>query len=173
VLAGTLVSGHHSPLHYAAVVLWVLGGLLYVVVFWLLATRVRRYSLTPQKFTPDLWILMGGIAIFCVAGAISFSGAAESPAGVVEVSGWALATAWIPVLTAGEVWRIAALGAPRFTPDRWTMVFPLGMYSVCGMLTGGRSAPPGSTTLGNGGLWWRWPRGWWSRPVRLTSPGAG
>lgn len=88
VLAGILVTGHHSPLHYAATVLWVFGGLLYLAILWLLAL------------------------------------------------GWGLATAWIPVLALGEVWRIAALGWPRFSPERWTMVFPLGMYSVCGMVTG-------------------------------------
>ncbi len=136
VLAGALPASHHSPLHYAATVLWLLGGLLYLAIFWLLALRVRRYSLTPEEITPDLWIVMGGLAIFCVAGAISFHGHSGSPAGVLEILGWALATAWIPVLVLGELWRIASLGGPRFTPERWTMVFPLGMYSVCGVLTG-------------------------------------
>ncbi len=136
VLAGTLVTGHHSPLHYAAIVLWVFGGLLYLAIFWLLALRVRRYALAAEEFTPDLWIVMGGLGIFSVAGAISFHGTAGSPVGVLVIAVWALATAWIPVLGLGEVWRIAALGWPRFSPERWTMVFPLGMYSVCGMVTG-------------------------------------
>lgn len=151
VLAGALASGHHSALHYAATVLWAFGGLLYVAIFWLLAVRVRRYSLTAQQFTPDLWILMGGLAIFCVAGAISFRGGAGSPAGVPELTGWALATAWIPVLVLGELWRISSLGRPRFDPERWTMVFPLGMYSVCGVLTGKAF---GAAWIAHIGHWW-------------------
>jgi tellurite resistance protein TehA-like permease len=151
VLAGTLVTGHHSGLHYAAIGLWALGGLLYLAIFWLLAERVRRYSLTAEEFTPDLWIVMGGLAIFCVAGAISYRGVARSPAGVVEILGWALATAWIPVLVLGELWRIARLGRPRFDPERWTMVFPLGMYSVCGVLTGGSFGIPWIAHIGH---WW-------------------
>jgi tellurite resistance protein TehA-like permease len=151
VLAGTLVTVHHSPLHYAAIVLWAFGWLLYVEIFWILVLRLRRYSLTAEEFTPDLWIVMGGLGIFCVAGAISYRGTAGSPVGVLVIVAWALATAWIPVLALGEVWRIAALGRPRFSPARWTMVFPLGMYSVCGMLTGGSF---GAAWIEHIGHWW-------------------
>jgi tellurite resistance protein TehA-like permease len=70
---------------------------------------------------------------------------------VVEILGWALATAWIPVLVLGELWRIARLGRPRFDPERWTMVFPLGMYSVCGVLTGGSFGIPWIAHIGH---WW-------------------
>lgn len=151
VLAGTLVSSHHSPLHYAAIVLWIFGGLLYLAILWLLALRVRRYSLAAEEFTPDLWIVMGGLGIFSLAGAISSHGAAGSLVGVLVIAGWALATAWIPLLALGEVWRIAALGWPRFSPERWTMVFPLGMYSVCGVLTGEAFGVPWIEHIGH---WW-------------------
>jgi tellurite resistance protein TehA-like permease len=136
VLLGALAGGHLSALYYAAAVLWVFGGLLYLAIFWLLAERVRRHSLSPQEFTPDLWIVMGGIAIFCVAGATDFRAGTGSVAGTVVVVAWALASAWIPALVAGEVWRATRLGPPRFAPERWTMVFPLGMYSVAGMAAG-------------------------------------
>ncbi len=136
VLLGALAAGHPSALHYAAAVLWVVGGLLYLAIFWLLAVRVRRHSLSPRQFTPDLWIVMGAIAIFCVAGATDFRGSTGSVVGTVVVVAWALASAWIPALVAGEVWRSVHFGPPRFAPERWTMVFPLGMYSVAGMAAG-------------------------------------
>jgi tellurite resistance protein TehA-like permease len=151
VLSGTLVTEHHSPLHYAALVWWIFGGLLYLAILWLLALRVRRYSLTAEEFTPDLWIVMGGLGIFCVAGAISFRGTAGSPVGVLVIAGWVLATAWIPVLVSGELWRIARVGWPSFDPERWTMVFPLGMYGVCGVLTGGSFGAPWIEHVGH---WW-------------------
>jgi tellurite resistance protein TehA-like permease len=56
---------------------------------------------------------------------------------VLTLAGWATASAWIPVLAAAELWRARTL-VPRFRPERWTMVFPLGMYSACGQL-GGRA----------------------------------
>jgi tellurite resistance protein TehA-like permease len=70
---------------------------------------------------------------------------------VVELLGWALATVWIPVLVLGELWRVARLGRPHFTPEHWTMVFPLGMYSVCGVLTGGAFGVPWIAHIGR---WW-------------------
>jgi tellurite resistance protein TehA-like permease len=151
ILLGDLSPGQHSALHVVATVLWGFGGLLYLAIFWLLAVRVRRNSLRPQEFTPDLWIVMGAIAIFCVAGATSYRGSAGSAAGVVLIAGWALASAWIPVLVVGELWRIARLGRPRFTPAHWTMVFPLGMYSVCGVLTGVHF---GVAWIDDIGHWW-------------------
>lgn len=149
VLAGSL--SHRGTLHVVAIVLWVFGGLLYLVIFWLLAVRMRRCSLSPREFTPDLWIVMGALAIFSVAGATSFHGSAGSLAGEVVILGWALATAWIPLLALGEAWRIVRLGRPRFAPARWTMVFPLGMYSVCGVLTGGSL---GIAWIAHVGHWW-------------------
>jgi tellurite resistance protein TehA-like permease len=151
VLLGALAAGQASALHYAAAVLWVAGGLLYLAIFWLLAVRVRRHSLLPQQFTADLWIVMGAIAIFCVAGATDFRGSTGSALGTVMVVAWGLASAWIPALVAGEVWRIAHLGRPRFAPERWTMVFPLGMYSVSGVMTGSSFRVPWIAHIGH---WW-------------------
>ncbi len=149
ILSGSL--SHRGALHVVAIILWGVGGVLYLAIWWLLAVRVRRYSLSAQEFTPDLWIVMGALAIFSVAGATSFHGGAGSPAGVVVIVAWALATAWVPLLALGECWRIARLGRPRFAPERWTTVFPLGMYSVSGVLTG---ASFGVAWIGHIGHWW-------------------
>ncbi len=119
-----------------AIALWVLGGVLYLQVWQLLALRVRRRGLPPEQFTPDWWIVMGGLAIFVVAGATVLHGRAGSAAGVVVIGAWALASAWIPLLVGAELRRIKILGRPRFTPERWSMIFPLGMYSVAGTLAG-------------------------------------
>lgn len=151
ILAGALSSGPHSALHFAATVLWGLGGLLYLVIWWLLAMRLRRQPLVPGDVTPDLWIVMGGLAIFAVAGATSYHGGRASAAGVLVILVWGLASAWIPLLIAGELWRAARSGRPRFAPERWTMVFPLGMYSVCGVLSGHAF---GVAWIAQIGHWW-------------------
>ena len=39
-------------------------------------------------------------------------------------------------MAASEAWRGMHVGLPPFTPARWTMVFPLGMYSAASQLLG-------------------------------------
>jgi tellurite resistance protein TehA-like permease len=124
-----------SRLHWLAVTLWVVGGVLYVVVMALLARRVSRSGIRPHEFTPDWWIVMGAPAIFALAAATLDRGGLSSVIGVSGLVAWAMASFWIPVLAAAELWRARAL-RPRFTPERWTMVFPLGMYSAAGQLGG-------------------------------------
>lgn len=124
-----------SPLHWLAVTLWALGGALYVMVMALLVLRVGHSRMRPHELTPDWWIVMGAPAIFALASATLDRGGLSSTIGVLGLTGWALASLWIPVLTAAELWRARTL-SPRFTPERWTMVFPLGMYSACGQLGG-------------------------------------
>lgn len=120
-----------SALHWLAVALWALGGVLYVMVMTLLArSRLRSYELTP-----DWWIVMGAPAIFALGAATLDRGGLSSPIGLLGLAGWAVASFWIPVLGIAELWRAQSLPL-RFRPERWTMVFPLGMYSACGQLGG-------------------------------------
>jgi tellurite resistance protein TehA-like permease len=125
-----------APLHWLAVALWALGGLLYLLIAERLVLRLRRFGLRPDEFSPDWWIVMGALAIFALAaGTIVGSGGLGSPIGLLGLIAWSLASALIPVLAGLEVWRARTLW-PRFTPQRWTMVFPLGMYSACSQLCG-------------------------------------
>ncbi len=122
-------------LHPLAVVLWAFGGALYLLVMALLARRLARSPLRPHELTPDWWIVMGAPAIFALAAATLNRGGSASPIGLLGLLGWVVASGWIPVLAAAELWRGRTL-RPRFSPERWTMVFPLGMYSACGQLGG-------------------------------------
>jgi tellurite resistance protein TehA-like permease len=130
-----LLSQLSHTLHWLAVVLWALGGALDVIVMALLARRIARSRMRPHQLTPDWWIVMGAPAIFALASATLDRGGLSSPIGVLGLAGWAVASVWIPVLATAELWRARTL-APRFTPTRWTMVFPLGMYSASGQLGG-------------------------------------
>jgi tellurite resistance protein TehA-like permease len=58
---------------------------------------------------------------------------------VVAVVVWAAAVLWIPVLVVSElVWP-----RWRYRGERWSTVFPLGMYAVCSFAVSGaeHSAP--------------------------------
>lgn len=117
----------------AAVALWLLGGVAYLVILGALVARVRRHGLRPQDLTPDWWIVMGAPAIFALAGATILHAGPAAGAEAIRAAaeaGWGVATLLLLPVLAGEAWRWTRLGPPRFTPQRWTMVFPLGVYAV-------------------------------------------
>jgi tellurite resistance protein TehA-like permease len=108
-----------------ATVFWVLGIGVYLVMTALILARVRRDRSAPQLSQPDMWILMGGIAIATLAGdhlhAILLPGPIADVVRGVTIVTWAVASAWIPLLAIVAVRRRVGLG--------WPAVFPLGMYS--------------------------------------------
>ncbi len=152
ILAGRLAEeGDGQVLRDAAFVLWAAGAVLYIVISLALAGRLRRRPLKPGDLTPDWWIVMGAVAITALAAAT----VQRHATGFVTAAGlvaWALATAWIPVMVAGELWQARRVGVPRFTPARWTMVFPLGMYSAAGQVLGQTAGLPWMTDIGRGWL---------------------
>lgn len=143
-----LLAHMSGALHWLAVGLWAFGGVLYLLVMGLLARRLA--GLRPHELTPDWWIVMGAPAIFALAAATLDRGGLTSPIGLLGLIGWVMASVWIPVLAAAELWRSRTL-RPRFSPERWTMVFPLGMYSACGQLGG---PVLGLSWMSEIGRWW-------------------
>jgi tellurite resistance protein TehA-like permease len=109
-----------------AFIFWALGLGLYVVMTTLVLWRVRHDASSPELVQPDLWILMGGIAIATLAGDhlhhILLPGPIADGVRAVTIATWIVATAWIPVLVYVVVRRSVGLG--------WPAVFPLGMYSA-------------------------------------------
>lgn len=108
-----------------AVVFWVLGLFLYLVMTALVLWRVRHDASSAELVQADVWILMGGIAIATLAGDhlhhILLPGPIADGVRAVTIGTWIVATAWIPVLVYVVVRRSVGLG--------WAAVFPLGMYS--------------------------------------------
>ena len=108
-----------------AFIFWVLGLCLYLVMTTLVLWRVRHDASSPELAQPDVWILMGGIAIATLAGDhlhhILLPGPIADGVRAVTIGTWVVATAWIPVLVYVVLRRSVALG--------WPAVFPLGMYS--------------------------------------------
>jgi len=108
-----------------AVVFWVLGICVYLVITGLVLWRVRHDASSPDLVQPDVWILMGGIAIATLAGDhlhhTLHPGPIADGVRAVTICTWIVATVWIPVLVCVVVRRWVGLG--------WPAVFPLGMYS--------------------------------------------
>ena len=119
--------------------LWCIGVLIYLMVVALILMRWLTVPMTPAALGPPYWILMGATAISVLAGARDLVLPADIPvvratAGFVEgftFALWAFGTWWIPLLVILGMWRHVRRHWPlSYEPTLWSMVFPLGMYSV-------------------------------------------
>jgi tellurite resistance protein TehA-like permease len=129
-----------QPLLFAALSMYLLGCLLYVVLAALLLYRLVFVRLLPAEFTPDDWIGMGAAAITTLAGATlvassgrwAFLSQLRPFLTAFSLLFWAVATWWIPLLIALDVWRHLPGRGPLLVagPEAWGRVFPLGMYTT-------------------------------------------
>jgi len=119
--------------------LWSVGLVLYLLLVSLILLRWLTVAMTPQTLGPPYWILMGATAITVLAGAKiidlpSTLPAVRATAGFVEgfsYALWAFGTWWIPLLVILGFWRHVRHHWPlTYEPTLWSVVFPLGMYSV-------------------------------------------
>jgi tellurite resistance protein TehA-like permease len=128
--------------------LWSIGLVLYLLLVSLILHRWLTVAMTPQTLGPPYWILMGATAITVLAGAeiLGLPGtlpAVRAMVGFVEgfsYALWAFGTWWIPLLVILGFWRHVRHHWPlTYEPALWSVVFPLGMYSVA-TLTFGKAA---------------------------------
>jgi tellurite resistance protein TehA-like permease len=143
VLAELLAPGAQAAaqaaLHFAALALWLAGGMLYTWIIALIFYRYLFLRLVAEDFTAPYWINMGAMAISALAGSLLCANAADAPLlqsllpflRGVTILCWATATWWIPALAILVGWRYGASRYPlRYEPAYWSVVFPLGMYSA-------------------------------------------
>jgi tellurite resistance protein TehA-like permease len=132
----------------AAVSLWSIGLVIYLVLVSLIMLRWLTVPMTPATLEPPYWILMGATAITVLAGARDLALPGTIPvvratAGFVEgfsFALWAFGTWWIPLLIVLGLWRHVRHKWPlSYDPALWSIVFPLGMHSVA-TLTFGKAA---------------------------------
>jgi tellurite resistance protein TehA-like permease len=145
VVASTLIPAWPSQsglLAPVAVGLWSIGLVLYLLLVSLIFLHWLTVPMTPQTLTPPYWILMGATAIIVLAGAHiralpAALPAAKATAGFVEgfsFALWAFGTWWIPLLVVLGIWRHLRQHWPlTYEPALWSVVFPLGMYSVASL----------------------------------------
>jgi tellurite resistance protein TehA-like permease len=143
VLGAVLSSRTSQPwrleLNFAALALWLAGGMLYIWMMSLILYRYAFFRLAPQDMTPPYWINMGAMAISTLAGSQLVADAGDAPflASILPfVKGftvfyWSTGTWWLPMLLALGVWRYVVKRYPlRYDPLYWGAVFPLAMYSI-------------------------------------------
>lgn len=122
----------------AAVAIWVVALALYIAMTAIMVWRAIAERLDQDGFEPDTWILMGALSIAVVAGHYIHQQSRDGLASAVYpvmVTAWAIATLWIPPLIYFGLHRVEQRPRLlRFTGSWWTLVFPLGMYSVATQL---------------------------------------
>jgi tellurite resistance protein TehA-like permease len=142
VLSATLApyaGGQEVVLLSIATVAFLLGCMLYLPVIALIFDRWTFVHMAPEELTPPYWITMGATAISTLAAnrLIGNGGDWELLHQIqpfvegLALMFWAFGTWWIPLLLILGGWRHLAQHVPlTYDPQLWSMVFPLGMYSV-------------------------------------------
>jgi tellurite resistance protein TehA-like permease len=114
--------------------------MLYIIILAVVVQQFVAFKPDPVTFSPPYWIMMGASAITTLAGSqLALAGAGAPPLAHLRpfveglaVMFWATATWWIPLLLLLGLWRhVWHRVAPRYDPQFWAMVFPLGMYTAC------------------------------------------
>jgi tellurite resistance protein TehA-like permease len=153
--------GHARWTALAAVLMWSVGVVLYLVVAALVLTRLLLLEVRPDDLSPPYWIIMGATAITVLAAArmLSLDPAPAIAATHAVLSGlavmlWAFGTWLIPMLVAFGIWRLAR-GPARlgYVPTLWSVVFPLGMYAVASMELGTVAGMPLVEGIGRVWTW--------------------
>jgi tellurite resistance protein TehA-like permease len=116
-----------------------LGIFFYFVLISLILYRLLFEPMRPAQFTPPCWINMGAVAIATLAGARLEAIAGPYPLlarlipaiTIATILSWAVASWWVPLLTALMFWRHVIRGVRlSYHLQYWSLVFPLGMYTA-------------------------------------------
>jgi tellurite resistance protein TehA-like permease len=159
------VLGHDRDREFlsaAAVGMWGIGVMLYLMLATLITLRLLTTPNDARTFNPSYWIYMGATAITVLAGSRILGLPKDLPImsrASAFVSGftyvlWAFGTWWIPLLVIFGIWRHFSRGEPaRYESGLWSIVFPVGMYSTASMLFGREMGMPFIVTIGHWGTW--------------------
>ncbi len=141
---GALLAAHapqpfRLELHFLALSMWLIGGMLYIWMMSLIFYRYTFFRFEPSDLSPPYWINMGAMAISTLAGSLLILNAPQAPfltSVLPFIKGftifyWVTGTWWIPMLMLLFIWRHGWRRFPlRYDPLYWGAVFPLGMYAA-------------------------------------------
>lgn len=131
---------HQELVLFFSLCMFLAGGMLYLMIITLVFYRFMFLVLEPVALTPSYWIDMGAVAITTLAGATLVSNSHGSELLTMirpfligfTLFFWSAATWWIPFLVILKVWRhVIRRVKLTYTPEYWSLVFPLGMYTTC------------------------------------------
>lgn len=143
VLSGLLAENFPQYLDkilFFSFVLFLCGGMFYIIIITMIFYRLIFLKVQAERLQANYWISMGADAISVLAGTILILNAGKSTflfdvlpfiKGFTSFF-WAIGTWWIPLIVVLGVWRhVIKKVKLKYTYQYWSLVFPLGMYSVC------------------------------------------
>lgn len=129
-----------EPILFCSLILFLCGCMFYIFIITLIVYRMSFFDLLAKEFAPSYWINMGATAISVLAGSHLITNADKwfflqdilpFLKGFTLLY-WAIGTWWIPFVVIMGIWRTVLKQFPlKYHPLYWSMVFPLGMYTVC------------------------------------------
>lgn len=131
--------GYDAFMMLGLYMLWGLGLILYGIFVTLFSYRIFFLEMKIDDYTPQMWVIMGAAAISANASSaldmsipiITVLSEVHPVVDSMALLTWAWATWWIPLLVVIGFWRHAVKKVPlRYDPRQWSIVFPLGMYTV-------------------------------------------
>lgn len=140
-------SSDPASMLFLSTCMFMLGAALYLFIIFLISYRLLFLPLDAKAFAPTYWVNMGAAAISALAGAELDKRAqlwttnlhAQPVLQGFTILFWIIATAWIPLLLMIGWWRHAENKIPlQYDPQYWSLVFPLGMYTLCTYAIAGR-----------------------------------
>ncbi|MBO0692500.1 MAG: tellurite resistance/C4-dicarboxylate transporter family protein, partial [Acidimicrobiaceae bacterium] len=154
----------HQDLAVVAVVYWGAGIILYLILIVIVFLRLFLVEVTPSQMGPAYWIAMGATAISvrAAAGIPAVHDPATSrlvadmhPVLIgMSVILWSFGTWWIPLLVLFGFWRYILRHYPvAYEPRLWSVVFPLGMYTVASYSLGSTSGLGFMNSMAHVWLW--------------------
>jgi tellurite resistance protein TehA-like permease len=151
VASALAADAHPGPLRdelpVVAITLWGIGVMLYFVLIVLVILRLLIVDITPAEMVPAYWVAMGATAISTLAAADILNLKEPNARALIDglrpfllgtsVVLWAFGTWWMPLLVLFGIWRYAVRGYSKaYEPALWSVVFPLGMYTVASFSLG-------------------------------------
>lgn len=139
VKVAPLLGSYQDAMIVEVTMLWSLGMLFYMIFVTLFCYRIFFTKTDTDDFSPLIWVVMGAAAISANAASSlllakpSLSVLAELRPVILMMAilWWTWATWWVPMLLAIGAWKHGYRRVPlEYSPALWSMVFPLGMYSV-------------------------------------------
>jgi len=125
---------------FTAFAVFLTGFMFYVIIITLTFHRLIFSPLKPAEFTPPDWIDMGAAAITALSAATLAKAIGDSVlfsqyqsfVKAIGMLSWAIATWWIPIVFILEIRRhLYQKNSFKYQSAYWSLVFPLGMYTVC------------------------------------------
>ena len=119
--------------------LWALGMIFYAIFVTLFCYRIFFMNMEASDYSPLMWVVMGAAAISANAGSsllltdplIPLLTDIRPVVQLLSIMLWTWATWWIPLLVIIGLWKHVYCKVPlKYEPMQWSIVFPLGMYTV-------------------------------------------